>query len=160
MNIREALTTDISILASHHRRMFEEIWRSKGEALNPEIAIGVENAYSQKLELELTAEICKAWVAEDERKIVSSGAITFISLVPNPSDLSPRVAYLHSLYTEKGYRNRKYSQRIIQRVIAYCKSNGINRVQLNASAAGRPVYEKMGFKPAPDSMRLFLNGYP
>ena len=61
----------------------------------------------KKLETELESEICKAWIIEDEGKIIASGAVTFVSFVPNPSDLSPRVAYLHSMYTEKSHRNKK-----------------------------------------------------
>jgi GNAT superfamily N-acetyltransferase len=106
--------------------------------------------------IELKSGICRAWVIEDEGKIISSGAITFVSFVPNPSDLSSKVAYLHSMYTEKSHRKKKCAQRIIQKVIEYCKANGIKRIVLNASDAGRHVYEKIGFHSTPDTMRLFI----
>ena len=156
MKIRDALVRDISILASHHRSMFEEIWSDNGEVLDPGTGIGLEKAYARKLKLELEAEICKAWIVEDNNKIVSSGAITFVSFVPNPFDLSSAVGYLHSLYTLKTHRNRKCAQMIIQEMMSCCKSRGVRRMTLNSSAAGQPVYEKMGFKTASDSMRLFL----
>ena len=114
MNLREASGSDISIMAAHHRKMFEEIWEQKGEHLGTVRAGEIEKAYTQKLETEMEFGICKVWVIEDKGKIVSSGAITFVSFVPNPSDLSPIVAYLHSMYTEKSHRNRKCAQRIIQ----------------------------------------------
>ena len=156
IRLREASCTDISIMAAHHKKMFEEIWELKGEHLETVISEEIEKAYTQKLETEMESGICKAWVIEDKGKIVSSGAITLVSFVPNPSDLSCNVAYLHSMYTEKPHRNKKYAQRIIHNVIKHCNSNGIKRILLNASDEGKPVYQKIGFRSAPDTMRLFI----
>jgi len=156
VHLREASANDISVMAVHHRKMFAEIWERNGEYLEALKAEEVEKAYIKKLETEMASGICKAWVIEDKGEIVSSGAITLISLVPNPSDLSCRVAYLHSMYTEKTHRNKKYAQRIIYNVIEDCKSKGIRRILLNASEEGKPVYQKIGFRSAPDAMRLFI----
>lgn len=156
MHLREASGSDISILAAHHRKMFEEIWEQRGEHLGTARAGEIEKAYTQKLDTDMECGICKAWVIEDKGKIVSSGAITIVSFVPNPSDLSSKVGYLHSMYTEKSHRNKKCAQRIIQNVITLCKSKGIKRIMLNASEAGQPVYQKFGFRSAPDTMRLLF----
>ena len=156
MHLREASGTDISVMAAHHRKMFEEIWERKGEHLDILKAGEIENAYAQKLKTEMESGICKAWVIEEKGRIVSSGAITLVSFVPNPSDLSSQIAYLHSMYTEKSHRNKKCAQRIIHNVIKHCNSNGIKRILLNASDEGRPVYQKIGFRSAPDTMRLFI----
>lgn len=156
MYLREALCGDISIMAEHHRKMFEEIWEQKGEHLGAVRAGEIEKAYTQKLEKELDCGICKAWVIEDKGEIVSSGAITFASFVPNPSDLSSKVAYFHSMYTKKSHRNKKCSQRIIHNAIRYCSSHGVNRIILNASNAGQPVYRKIGFRSAPNTMEFLI----
>ena len=156
MPLREASSRDISMMATHHRKMFEEIWEHKGEHLGATKAIEIENAYTLKLETELKSGICRAWVIEDEGKIISSGAITFVSSVPIPSDISSKVVYLHSMYTEESHRNQKCAQRIIHKVIGHCKSQGVKRITLNASGAGKPIYEKIGFHYAPETMRLFI----
>lgn len=156
MNIRESSSNDISVMATHHRKMFEEIWEQKGKRLGSTRASEIENAYAHKLVTEMESGICRAWVIEDEGKIISSGAMTFVSFVPNPSDLSSKVAYLHSMFTEKSHRNRKCAQQIIHKVIEHCKANGIKRIVLNASDAGQPLYQKTGFRSAPDTMRLFI----
>lgn len=156
MRIREASSGDISIMAAHHGKMFIEIWEQKGEHLQTTRIAEIEKAYTRKLATEMENGTCKAWVIEDKGKIVSSGAITFVSFVPNPLDLSSKVAYLHSMYTERSHRNKKCAQRIIQSAITYCSSNGIKRVLLNASDAGQPVYHKIGFRSAPDTMRLLI----
>jgi hypothetical protein len=123
--LREALIEDISILAEHHRKMFEEIWEGKGEHLEAVKAREIEKAYTHKLETEMNCGICKAWVIEDKWEIISSGAITFVSFVPNPYDLSSKVAYLHSIYTSKSHRNQKCAQRIIHNAIRDCSSRGV-----------------------------------
>jgi GNAT superfamily N-acetyltransferase len=156
MRLREASISDISMLAVHHRKMFMEIWEKKRDYLEPERANQIEKAYVTKLETEMKNGNCIAWVIEDKESVVASGAVTFISLVPNPSDLSSKVAYLHSMYTEKSYRNKKCAQQIIQKAIDLCASQGVKRIMLNASDAGQPVYQKIGFRSAPDTMRLFI----
>ena len=157
MHIREALIGDISIMAEYHRRMFEEIWEKKGEHLDAVKASEIEKAYTEKLETEMNSGACKAWVIEDKGEIISSGAITFVSFVPTPNDLSSKVAYLHSVYTKESHRNGKCAQRIVRAAISYCRSNGVNTIILGASNAGKPIYEKIGFRSTPEMMRLFVD---
>ena len=156
MSLREASESDIPRLGVHHRKMFEEIWEEKGESIDPSFGKKMERAYAKKLKQELTDGSCKAWVIESENRIVASGAITIASLVPTPKDLSSSVAYLHSMYTEKEYRNNHFANLIVERAIRFCRDNRIKRVFLNASEAGRPIYEKLGFRAAPEMMRLVI----
>lgn len=154
--VREASPRDIPVLAAHHSRMFAEIWQQNGESLDPRRAVALEEAYAAKLAADLATGICRAWVIEDRGGIVASGAISIASLVPTPADLSPKVAYLHSIYTEKPYRGRKYAQAIVLTILEFCRVYGIRRLMLNASDAGRSVYEKLGFRPVADMMRLAI----
>ena len=156
MNLREALISDIPTLAKHHRSMFEEIWAQKGEPISAEKAGEIEKAYALKLESEMDGGICKAWVVESKGEIVSNGAITFISFVPTPYDLSSKIAYLHSIYTGESHRNKKCAQYVVHAAIKYCSAQGINRIILSASNAGKHIYEKIGFHYTPDMMRLLI----
>lgn len=154
--VREAATRDIPAMASHHRRMFAEIWQQKGESLEPHRAAALEEAYAAKLAADLATGTCRAWVVEDRGEVVAGGAISIASQVPTPADLSPKVAYLHSVFTERAYRGRKCGQGIVERIIEFCRAQGIRRIMLNASEAGRPIYEKLGFRPVDDMMRLII----
>lgn len=156
MNIQEATCDDIKQMAIHHRKMFEEIWEKKGQKLEATKAQEIESAYSEKLEKQIPEGSCKAWVVKNGNHLVASGAISVISFVPVPNDTNHIIAYLHSMFTEKDFRGRKYARQIIERAIQYCKENGINRVVLNASDAGKPMYEKSGFVSSPETMRLFI----
>jgi N-acetylglutamate synthase-like GNAT family acetyltransferase len=157
MPIREAIDGDIPILAMHHRKMFEEIWAKKGEDIDSSISIEIEKAYIQKLQRQLQDGSCKAWVIEDEQRIIASGAISIVSFVPTPQDMSCDVAYLHSMYTEKDQRHNQRANRIMKQALTHCKVKGIKRIILNASEAGRPIYEKIGFRSAPEMMRLIID---
>ena len=156
MHFREATGKDIPQLAIHHRKMFEEIWGKKGEMIEASKSERMEEVYRLKLEQQFIDGTCKAWVIENNKSLMASGAITIISYVPTPDDFSHRVAYLHSMYTEKAFRNNRFANRIVERIIEFCKKNGIKRVILNASEAGKPIYERIGFRSAPETMRLFI----
>jgi GNAT superfamily N-acetyltransferase len=95
-------------------------------------------------------------VIENGDQIVASGGITIVSFVPTPNDLNSRVAYLHSMYSEKAYRNKNFANRIVKEALQYCKANEIKRVILTASQAGKPIYEKIGFASSPETMRIFI----
>ena len=46
---------------------------------------------------------------------------------------------------------------IVRVILDYLRELGIPVATLHASDAGRPVYEKLGFKPT-NEMRLIMNG--
>jgi GNAT superfamily N-acetyltransferase len=156
MNVRDATLDDVQILAKHHRKMFQEIWEQKGLRIEIDRAQELEFAYIDKITKQIPEGVCKAWVIENDDEILASGAITIVSFVPVPFDLGHTVAYLHSMYTEKTHRGKKCAQKIVDRAVQYCKENGISRMLLNASDAGKPIYEKEGFISSPETMRLFI----
>jgi GNAT superfamily N-acetyltransferase len=83
---------------------------------------------------------------------VSGGAVSIVSYVPVPHDLDPRIAFLHSVYTEPGHRHRGFAGRITDEAIRWCRKAGIRRLYLVASEAGKPLYEKNGFMPVENMM--------
>lgn len=156
MNIQDATLDEARILAKHHRKMFQEIWEQQGLIIENNRAEELESAYIDKITKQIPEGICKAWVIKKDDEIIASGAITIVSFVPVPSDLGHNIAYLHSMYTEKPHRQKQCARKIIERAIQYCQKNGISRILLNASDAGKPIYEKAGFVSSPETMRLFI----
>lgn len=152
----DAEPSDITVLASHHRKMFKEIWEKQNKSLSENRLKEIEKAYAQKLEEQFADKTCMAWVVKIKNTIVASGAITICSFVPTPVDLSHNVAFFHSLYTEEASRKQNCAKVILEKAIQYCKDKGIKRVLLAASDAGRLIYQKRGFEPVPDFMRLII----
>ena len=152
--IRVATEEDIPRLARHHRMMFEEIQESNGTATDSGVMAVMEKEYAAKLAREFKSGTCISWVAVTGNRIIASGAVSILQYVPVPHDLSCRVAFLHSVYTEKDYRHRQHATLITKEAADYCRDRGIKRLYLFASNAGTPVYEKTGFVTVPNLMML------
>lgn len=152
----EASVADIPVLVQHHRRMFEEIWNVRSLGLDKHKLNEMDVAYKHKLNEDIPNGNCKAWIVKEGEHSIASGAISIASMVPLPTDSTYQVAYLHSVFTEEKYRKQGLAKLVTNKVLDYCKSKHINRVLLNASEAGRPVYEKIGFKFSDNTMSINL----
>ncbi len=154
--IHLASVNDILILVSHHRKMFEELWIQRNLELHEEKLKEMDEAYEQKLNEELAAGLCCAWIIKEKEKVIASGAISIVSMVPLPSDSTYRIAYLHSVYTEKDHRNTGLAGMIVKTAIEYCKAKQIKRMSLHASESGKSIYEKVGFEDSTNAMSISL----
>jgi len=154
--VAEAGTAEIPVLARFHRLMFEEIWEKRGYPVTEGSMRAVEEQYIRKLREGFSDGNCRAWVVKQDGRIVSGGAVSIATYVPVPFDPSSRIGFVHSIYTEKDERHKGHAGRIVRAATAFCKSAGIHRVYLFASAEGRPVYEKEGFVPVENTMLAVL----
>jgi len=87
---RIATPKDIPFLAEHHRKMFEEIWEKSGLPVDLSQFALLETEYAKKIANEFKYGTCTSWVIQIGERIVSSGAISIVSYVPVPYDLSSR----------------------------------------------------------------------
>lgn len=93
------------------------------------------------------------FAAEVEGRIVGTAA-AFVAR--GGSHISKdAVATLAGIYVEPAYRYRGIARELTKRAIDWCKNAGCVSVRLRASAAGRPLYESLGFV-AGDEMVLDL----
>ena len=152
-----AARQDIPILVDHNRCMFTEIWSLRNIQYDQQNLAIMDADYQAKLTKELGEGTCTAWVIKDQNRIIASGSVSFVSMVPTPTDPQSRVAYIHSLYTELDFRRRGFSNRLMNVIVDYCKSQGLKRLILNTSEAGKGNYIKIGFKLADNSMRMHLS---
>lgn len=177
--LRRAKTADIALLARHHRLMFEEMRALRGDNVpengccsahgscvsvptpiesqqhSPDFK-QLEVAQKAKLDEQLADGSCVAWIGEHQGKPVASGAISILKTTPVPEDPSFTVGFLHSVYTIQSMRGRRIASSIINRLLDHCRENGLRRVLLNASEAGRTIYQGKGFKGMNEAMILWL----
>ena len=151
--LREATPADIPTLVRHRRRMFEDMAAVASEASDAAGLAAMDIRYAEQLRVHLRDGKQRAWVIESTGRIVSSGAALFSEWLPRPGDLTQRLAYLHSVFTEPGYRRRGLARRIVEAALAACQKMGLRRLTLHASHAGRPLYQSMGFLST-NEMRL------
>jgi GNAT superfamily N-acetyltransferase len=69
--------------------------------------------------------------------------------------LECRRATILNVYTDPEYRRRGIARLLMETMIDWCKREGLARVNLHASDAGRHLYESLGFEPS-NEMRLKL----
>lgn len=155
--LRIGTYNDIPWLAIHHRKMFEEIWDKKGSPLDQSSLQILEETYTTRLHDGFMDGSCSAWVICKNERIISSGAVSICTYVPNPHDLSSTIAFLHSIYSEQDQRGHGFAQRITQEAMNYCRTKGIKRLYLFASDEGRPLYEMNGFSPVENMMMQFIS---
>jgi GNAT superfamily N-acetyltransferase len=156
MQLHEATMDDIEILITHHRKMFEEIYYLQNITIDPITLQQMNDTYRNKLNREL-GESCKAWIIEIGNQIAASGAVSLVSVVPTPEDpVHNTMGYIHSIYTLPSHRKQGAAQFVLEHMLEDCKNNGIKRLQLNTSAAGRKLYERFGFTISDKTMVLNL----
>jgi len=74
--------------------------------------------------------------------------------IPYKRDL----AYIAMVITHPDLQGRGLGRRLMEHLLAYIAAQGIERVMLDASAMGRPLYEKLGFRPLGRVQRWDLLG--
>ncbi len=152
--LRPATLADLAILVEHRRRMFEEIEALRERPHTPAEWQAADDLYTHFVRLHLPQGSLRAWLIEMDGQAVASGAISVIDWPPSPVILAEQAAHLHSMYTVPAQRRRGHARRIVQAAIDYCRTNGVRRLTLAASSAGRPLYESMGFQVSHSWMRL------
>ena len=63
-------------------------------------------------------------------------------------------AYIMNMYVRPAYRRRGIATRILDLLVKDARDRGINCVTLEATEAGRPLYQKYGFIPMKHEMEL------
>ena len=58
-----------------------------------------------------------------------------------------------NVYVHPDQRGKGVARLLLERVLDECAARGVTQVSLHASEAGRPLYEKLGFKPT-NEMKL------
>lgn len=58
---------------------------------------------------------------------------------------TPPTAWIAMVLTDPDFRRRGLANALLNHAIDYCTARGVNQIRLDATAMGRPVYEKLGF---------------
>lgn len=106
----------------------------------------------QQLYLESTAI---HFVARDKGQIVASVGAFIKSDLPFRYFSPATYGFIGDVFTENAYRGRGISTMLNSEALIWLKDNGVVMVRLLASDAGRPIYERLGFR-ATDEMVLIL----
>lgn len=95
-----------------------------------------------------------ALLAFDESKFVGAGAVSFFRVMPTYHNPSGKKAYIMNMYTAPEYRRQGIAYKLLHLLVGEAKRRGIQSISLEATEAGRPLYEKFGFVQMKDEMEL------
>ncbi len=151
LNIQHATLKDTELLVKHRLNMWHDIVPDLEASVT-----GTEERTREWISEKLSSGKLLGFIAKtDEGQVAGSGCIWIREQPPLPFSQFVEVPYLMSLYTEREFRSRGVARIILKTSIAWCREKGYDRVNLDASEAGRSLYETLGFKPG-YGMRLEL----
>lgn len=96
---------------------------------------------------------CVYCLAEEDGRTVGGAAFSLRRYAPGYMLRDGVSAYVFNVFVEPEYRNRGIAKAIMLRLMEEAQRRGIGRLDLHATEAGRPLYEKIGFEP-PDHVWL------
>ena len=151
--IRAATISDIPHVVRHREAMFRDMRiPAEFEAMASAMDLWLRHA--------IPARTYQGWMAVSaDGLIVAGGGLIVIPWPPGPISLDPRCGFIFNVYTEPAHRNHGLARRVMEAMHEWCRAEGIERVVLNASTFGKPLYEAMGYvATAEPMMRMRLSG--
>lgn len=144
--IRPATIADIPSIVSHREQMFREMGiRAEFEDTAAATELWLRHALPSKTYL--------GWVAvAPDGSIAAGGGLIVIPWPPGPMTMDPRCGFIFNVFTEAAHRKQGLARRLMDTMHDWCRSEGIERVVLNASVFGKSLYASMGYVVADEPM--------
>ncbi|MGN0586087.1 MAG: GNAT family N-acetyltransferase [Oscillospiraceae bacterium] len=86
-----------------------------------------------------------AYMAEENGE---AAAVIFYIRIEKPANthfINGKTAVLMNVYTKEEYRRRGLASKILQKIIADARAEGVTCIDLSATRMGKPLYLKNGF---------------
>ena len=92
----------------------------------------------------------------ENEKTIGCATLCYIEMMPTFSHPTGRRSHLMNVYTAPDYRVQGMARRMVEMLIEEAKRRGVTEISLDATASGRPLYRKLGFRESEDCMVLVL----
>ena len=102
----------------------------------------------------LPADAHAAYLVFDGERLAGTGSVSFFQVMPTVHNPSGWKAYIMNMYTRPPYRRRGVAYRTLDLLVREARERGITAISLEATAMGRPLYEKYGFAAMEHEMEL------
>ena len=97
-----------------------------------------------------------AFLVFDQGSFVGAGGISYYQVMPTYHNPTGRKGYIMNMYTRPEYRRRGIAFHMLDLLVRDAREKGVSFISLEATPAGRPLYEKYGFTPMAGEMELLL----
>ena len=95
-----------------------------------------------------------AYLVYDKETVIGTGGISYFQVMPTYHNPTGQKAYIMNMYTRPEYRRQGIAFKTLDLLVADARSRGISAISLEATDAGRPLYEKYGFIKMDNEMEL------
>ena len=144
--VTPATAADIPHVVHHREQMFREMGTACDFA-------AMADACARWYADAIPAGTYRGWLVHtDTGEVVGGGGLIVMPWSPGPSRWDPRCAFVYNVYVERAHRGRGLARRSMEAMHEWCRAEGIERMALNATEAGRRVYESLGYAVTPEPM--------
>ena len=152
IEFRKATPEDIDLLV----RTRIEVLRAANGLTGAADMSEVEKQSYEYYKKALADETHTALLVFDQGHFIGAGGISYYRVMPTYHNPTGRKAYIMNMYTRPEYRRKGIAFHTLDLLVQDAREKGITSVSLEATAAGRPLYEKYGFSGMKDEMELIL----
>ena len=92
----------------------------------------------------------------DRAQWIGAGGISYYRVMPTCHNPTGRKGYVMNLYTRPDYRRKGIATHTLDLLLQDAREKGIACLSLEATAAGRPLYEAYGFSAMENEMEFQL----
>ena len=92
----------------------------------------------------------------DGDRAVGCATVCYMTWLPSLGHPSGRRAHLMNVYTAPGYRRQGIARQLVTALMDEAKQRGVTEISLDATEAGRPLYESLGFRVNDEGMTLIF----
>lgn len=137
---REAAEGDADLICRHRQEMFKASGRTD-EMLAP-----MSQAFRPWLLPKLSSGEYFGWIVEADAAPVGGLGMMVIDWPPHPSHPTQAArGYILNVFVEPEHRGHGLAKALMELAMAEARERGLQHMILHATAAGRPLYEKLGW---------------
>ena len=152
MEFKRAEAKDLEEVLEIRYKMLQEVNQihSRGEewGLNHDLANATEEYFKTGDQI--------TFLAWDGKNPVACATMCYFMVMPTYSHPGGLRAHVMNVYTEPAYRKKGIGMKLIKMLIADARTRGVTHVSLDATADGRPLYERAGFRSSEEGMEMIL----
>lgn len=148
--IRRAEIGDLDLLLQWRAAVLREVFCLSDERRIEELT--EQNARYYRTALPAGGHI--ACFACEGGEIVGCGGVCLYDEMPSPDNPRGKCAYLMNIYVLPAFRGRKTGKSIASWLIARAREAGADKIYLESSESGLPLYRALGFTAMEGMMKL------
>jgi ribosomal protein S18 acetylase RimI-like enzyme len=88
--------------------------------------------------------------------LAACGVIEFVDRIPSPRNPTGRWAYISTISTDPEHRRQGLATAVMEGLLHLAHARQLHVVELHATDEGRPLYERLGFRPRDGAWEMAL----